>query len=308
MEKNVTIIGANNLQASILSTDLIEDKGTVTMSLVANLPNPSIVSILDLGDLTFNISYKGSHITTAVAEDVQLVEGNTTLEIRAPMLPENINNNPAALEMLGNYISNLTTDMDAVMIHDSVPLYSSFLEGYSMGTSLQPLANPILRVTIMDMTPENVGMLYVLNSTLVATRFGMYNPLSIPLRITNINTDVTFNNNGTIVYLGNVTNNTYVNGSALDIIVPPKNFHLSAPLYVHVHNISLDVITAMSADMGPAQGYICLGAHGDVESHLGNLDTTTRYLQGESILTCNLAGSPDICMSYLNLSKPSPCA
>lgn len=307
MEKNVTILGTDNLQASIISTDLIEDKGVVTMSLIANLPNPSIVSIVDLGDLTFNISYKGSHITTAVAQNVELVEGNTTLEIRAPMLPQDINNNPAALEMLGNYISNLTTEMEAVVIRDSVPLYSSFLGGYSMSTTLQPLANPILRVTIMNMTEENVGRLFAFNSTLIATRFGIYNPLSIPLRITNINTDVTFDNNGTLVHLGNVSNNTYVDGTALDITIPPKNYHLSEPLFVHVHNVSMEIIMAMSGDMGPEIGYICLGAHGDVESKLGDLDTTTKYLQGETILTCNTAGSPEICLAYLNGTKPSPC-
>lgn len=111
-------------------------KDHIIASVQAELFNPSVVSILPIGDLVFELIYKDVSVGEMKSNNVSFYAGINNLEMEGIIEPKDM---AVASELIGKYFRGEPLKVTAKMISDSIPLYNKSLSSFSLTTTYQVL-------------------------------------------------------------------------------------------------------------------------------------------------------------------------
>jgi hypothetical protein len=150
-EKDVSIAGAGGLrQSEVLDFSLATSTGTTAVAnLTVRLTNPSVASILPLGDLQVGIFYQGSYMGAVTARNASLTPGPTTLNLVGNL----INSNTTSIQnLISAYLGGATVNVTAVgqPCECSTPLYGGIIQALRLTAGLQGGATPLVNGVQVD--------------------------------------------------------------------------------------------------------------------------------------------------------------
>jgi LEA14-like dessication related protein len=183
-DKDVEISAFNSLpDVTIVVFDLSESTPTeIVVVMSVRVTNPSIVSMIPLGDLQMEMEYKGAFMGYLAAPNVSMYTQDNVMSMRGQLDPEDL---VLAGELMSRY---LTGQMSDVMARGSenatnIGLYLSALQAMKLNTRL--VANETLLVT--DLIINNLTMILESETQLALNGYvyiEVLNPLGNASKIT----------------------------------------------------------------------------------------------------------------------------
>jgi len=280
------------------------------------------VAIEPLGTLNTVLTYQGEALSHLVIPDVSAQQGHNYLHLSAFFTPKST----AAVAAIGNamsaYIGGYSVPFTALVENttvgnvstpaDSIGLYSSALDGISLGVKLlgpvrQVIQGCVLQIKILKI----IATLLKTGKARVPVSLAVSNPFNATMRITRIGLDVLYQNQTVAVAdPGRVVN-------------PFNPIVLEPSEEVQVVHITIGFILAVGTKELPAflramfseltSGVTHVGASGELDVSVGDLGITMSYSQKENVpacpsfntTSCPMAGSPHILPYDRTTSKAS---
>ena len=175
--KSVVITAAGGLQdVNLLVFDLTQSTpDTIHVILEVSIQNPSIVSIVPLGDLTFNLFYLGSGIGMMICDNATLVVGSNILHMSGNLVPENLT---ITSELFNRFLTGQSTVVSATAASNAstLPLFNTALQGLTISPTLQGLTKAVIAAldfTSLSMNPIDNTQVGLGGNALIS----IYNPL-----------------------------------------------------------------------------------------------------------------------------------
>lgn len=168
--KDVQLTGLNGLrELKVLSSDpTLSDASGIKMGVQTLLTNPSIIEISPMGDLLFDIYYKGQNLGIMKSLDAELLHGDNRLNMTGYINPANPND-PKVTEVLSTMMAGKDIDLQAVGAQEgasSIALFAPSLAGLSIDAAMSVPFKPVItsvelphvRMTMHPEDPERVTM------------------------------------------------------------------------------------------------------------------------------------------------------
>lgn len=155
--KELVIPAADGLrQVTLLQFDLSQSTDTeVIVDLEVAVQNPSIVSILPLGDLTFELYYEGAYVGMLVSWNASLAQGANRLRMAGQLAPHNMT---VASDLFSRFLQDQSSLVAAVAAPNasSIRLFNAPLQGLTLQTLFTGITTPVvqdLAFSSLVMTP-----------------------------------------------------------------------------------------------------------------------------------------------------------
>ena len=218
-EKDIVIPAAAGLKdVELLKFDLSKSTPTqVVLDVTVSIFNPSIVNIVPLGDLTFDLYYDGGYVGQLVSLDASLLMGNNSLTMTGLLAPENMT---VASELFSRFLA----DQSSVVIArgasnaSSIPLFSPALQGVGLQTVFSGLSTQV----VQDLAFQSLSMTPVDNTQVLlggAAVVTLDNPLgpNSPIIVHSTSMDVTLSSNNIVLGTMSLPMAPVTNGSQSQI-------------------------------------------------------------------------------------------
>ena len=185
-DKTVSFGGARGLAgAQVASFSLARSNATRAVAdLVVSVPNPSIVSILPLGDVALRIFFEGADMGFAVATNASLVASSTNNLTLAGVLESS--NVTATNRLISAYLGGRAVAIEArgALYGPTSPLYQPVVSALALSAQLAGSSAPLISSIVVDgmflqpISNEAVGV--GLNATIsVANPLGADSPIEV---------------------------------------------------------------------------------------------------------------------------------
>jgi len=265
---------------------------TVIASITGTLYNPSIISLIPLGNLSFTVQYNDSDVGYLRGQQVALYSGINTVTLQGVIAPTNAEK---LNEMISQYLLGESFVLKAYGLTTSVALYQPTLGNLGLDAFVHQPRIDLGWQVAMHLEPIVTFKYWnVTHQLMVPTAVKFHNPFSADIYITGIDLYVTYNR----TECGFSQTSIDANNTALHILVPGNSTSWSVTVPVrmdfrsgHVKELAKAILTEMK------DGYVLLGLYGFVNITVGNLMLRPYYYQPEDIPTC-FYGFGKLCEQY----------
>eukprot|EP00002_Diphylleia_rotans_P003357 TRINITY_DN1229_c0_g1_i5.p1 TRINITY_DN1229_c0_g1~~TRINITY_DN1229_c0_g1_i5.p1 ORF type:complete len:1091 (-),score=250.98 TRINITY_DN1229_c0_g1_i5:266-3538(-) len=152
-DKTSTLTAFNSFpNVELLVFDLTKSNAThINVDMQVNMYNPAVLNIDPLGNLEFDIVYKGARMGTLFAENVSVYMGPNILSMAGSIIPDDMD---VADELFSRYLRGDDTVVSAVATENasSIELYREALVGLELFTTLKGQETELVqKIDFLDM-------------------------------------------------------------------------------------------------------------------------------------------------------------
>jgi len=301
-EKDLILSGLNGLNNVTVDQFLVtqDKKGEVYITINGTLWNRSIMNIVPFGDITFNVYYKNTYIATAYGMNMSVVQGSNNLLVSGRLVPEVINHNVVAYDLVSRYLEGKPSNLTAIGVSDSISLYNGIVQGTELNATLNGVTQPLLITGIIDLSPIMLEDLLKYHKVIAPGRLYVYNPLDTSLTITELDLYVMYQG----YVIGSSLTNQTSHGRPLNVIVPPKTkmWTDEVPITVDPTSSGADQALVEALVYLLNNSYVLLGPNGTVTASLGDVIVIPPYWQPENVPVC-ISLQSDYCKNVSSRSE-----
>ncbi|KJE95312.1 hypothetical protein CAOG_08917 [Capsaspora owczarzaki ATCC 30864] len=270
--KTITLTGFNglkNLTLDVFEMDVDPVTNHAISSVLVSIINPSKVSVVPLGNVTFSMFYQNSYIGSLFSFNLTMLPGVNPTSMAGPLIPANIT---VANQLFTQYLSGKPSLLNARPVQPvatTIPLYNAFLETLSLDVVLNGRTDYLLLTGYMDLGNLVEVFENLLKGEVVTpTALLMKNPFNAPINLVMSHLSIVYKNVQVATYHRDMHDDP--------VVLNPNSNTLSRDLPIAMSFLHLpDLLQSFIDELG--KGYVPLGINGTMGIRIGDLENTIEY-------------------------------
>jgi Protein of unknown function (DUF3712) len=287
--------GLKNVTMNVFEVNMTPSN-ELGVSILTSVRNPSVVAMLPMGRLSFDMYYDDVLLGTLSMPSTNLTQGENEFAFSGIL-------HPAKLSALDAVMTNYLTGQSTYLVahgashgSSSIPLYAPIFSNLSLTTSLRPVAHGLAVQATIDLTWEILWDFILYDVVVLPTQLLMHNPFNASVHFEKLHLDVVYND--TVVATSYT--DTGSDGKPLHFNLPGNATVWGEPLPVTLDSRNrTNFKEAMIAMLKSAlDGIVLLGIQGTMDAMVGTLPIHSGYYQPIEVPTCT-STNKTLCDDYV---------